>query len=83
MKPLVCQCTYFSIIFIDVLIVGHFHQAVTKVVVGEDEETGFQVAVDFFQILEKKIEKWNECINIKFTLQATRINYDFEFKPLN
>lgn len=72
MKPLVCQCTYFSIIFIDVLIVGHFHQAVTKVVVGEDEETGFQVAVDFFQILEKNIEKWNEHRHIKFTLQAMR-----------
>lgn len=37
--------TYFSVVFIDVLVVGHLHQTVTQVVVGEDEEAGLQVAV--------------------------------------
>lgn len=50
---LVYQCTYFSIVLIDVLVVGHFHQTVAEVVVGEDKKTGFQVAVDFLQVLEK------------------------------
>lgn len=49
-------CTYFSIILIDILVVGHFHQTVAEVVVGEDKKTGFQVAVDFLQILEMKME---------------------------
>lgn len=53
---LVYQCTYFSIVLIDVLVVGHFHQAMAEVVVGEDEKTGFQVAVDFLQILEKMMK---------------------------
>lgn len=47
------DCTYFSVVFIDVLIVGHLHQAMAQVVVGEDEETRLQVTVDFFQILEE------------------------------
>lgn len=53
---LVHQCTYFSIVLIDVLVVGHFHQTVAEVVVGEDEKAGFQVAVDFLQVLEKMIK---------------------------
>lgn len=48
------ESTYLSVVFIDVLIVGHLHQAVAQVVVGEDEETGLQVTVDFFQVLKKK-----------------------------
>lgn len=54
MRQLVDECTYFSIIFVDVLVVGHLHQAMTQVVVGKDEKTGLQVTVDFFQILEEK-----------------------------
>lgn len=46
-------CTYFCIILIDVLVVGQLHQAMAQVVVGEDEETGFQVTVNLFQILEE------------------------------
>lgn len=46
-------CTYFCIILIDVLVVGQLHQTMAQVVVGEDEETGFQVTVDLFQILEE------------------------------
>lgn len=46
-------CTYFCVILIDVLVVGQLHQAMAQVVVGEDEETGFQVTVDLFQILEE------------------------------
>lgn len=61
---LVYQCTYFSIVLIDVLVVGHFHQTVAEVVVGEDEKTGFQVAVDFLQVLEKMIK----METLKFTL---------------
>lgn len=45
--------TYFCVILIDVLVVGQLHQAMAQVVVGEDEETGFQVTVDLFQILEE------------------------------
>ncbi len=48
------ECTYFSVVFVDVLVVGHLHQAMAQVVVGEDEETGLQVTVDFFQILKEK-----------------------------
>lgn len=48
------ECTYFSVIFVDVLVVGHLHQAMAQVVVREDEETGLQVIVDFLQILEEK-----------------------------
>lgn len=44
--------TYFGIVFVDVLVVGHLHQAVPQVVVGKDEETGLKVAVDLFQILK-------------------------------
>lgn len=46
--------TYFGVVLVDVLVVGHLHQAVAQVVVGEDQETGFQVTVDFLQILEEK-----------------------------
>lgn len=44
--------TYFGIVFVDVLVVGHLHQAVPQVVIGKDEETGLKVAVDLFQILK-------------------------------
>lgn len=56
---LVYRCTYFCIVLIDVLVVGHFHQTMAEVVVGEDEKTGFQVAVDFLQILEKIVKNGN------------------------
>lgn len=47
-------CTYFGVILIDILVVGHLHEAVAQVVVGEDQETGFQVTVNLFQILKEK-----------------------------
>lgn len=47
-------CTYFSIIFVDILVVCHLHQAMAQVVVWEDEETRLQVTVNFFQILKEK-----------------------------
>lgn len=46
--------TYFGVVLVDVLVVGHLHETMTQVVVGEDEETGLQVAVDSFQILKQK-----------------------------
>lgn len=50
----VSVCTYFGIVFVDVLVVGHLHETMAQVVVGEDEETGFQVTVHLLQILEEK-----------------------------
>lgn len=55
-----CGDTYLCVVLVDVLVVSHLHQAMAQVVVGEDEETGLKVAVDFFKILQKivMVNKW-------------------------
>lgn len=45
------RLTDLGIVFVDVLVVGHLHESMAQVVVGEDEEATFQVAVDNLQIL--------------------------------
>ena len=46
--------TNLGVVFVDVLVVRHFHQPVAEIIVREDQETAFQVAVDHFQVLPKE-----------------------------
>lgn len=46
--------TYLGVVLVYVFIVGHFHQTMSQVVVGEDEETGLEIAVHKFQVLRDR-----------------------------
>lgn len=46
------RLTDLGVVLVDVLVVGHLHEPVAQVVVGEDEEAAFQVTIDHLQVLE-------------------------------